>query len=181
MGELFSHIVQFFNRNLIAFFVILIGVVATLFFGFRQLNLDENIYGIFPKGEEFQKFNEVLKENNLNQQIMFSIDAKDKEYETVYEELDQVSQKLISSMDSLISDIQVFRDEQDEFVLGHYYDFFPAYLDDQDYKDIEGKIVPDSISKSMDGVAQQLSSANSIFLRKIVAKDPLGLMWNKIQ
>ena len=137
MGNIFSLLVQFFNRNLITYFVILLGIISILFFGFRLLNLDENIYGIFPKGEKFQKFNKVLNENNLNRQVIFSVDAKGKKYETVYKELELISKSIIAATDSLITDIQVFRDEQDEYVLSHYYDFFPAFLNDEDYKQID--------------------------------------------
>lgn len=181
MGTIFSNIVQFFNRNILVYFGILGIFSLVLLLGVNRLVLDKNIYGIFPKGDQFQKFNNVLKENNLNKQIMFSINIEGKKHEEVYAELDSISKKLISETIGLVTGIQVFREDQEEMILSHYYDFFPVFLTIQDYQDIDLKLHEDSIRKSIKDVSEHLGSSNSLFLRQFLSKDPLGLMWPKIQ
>ena len=181
MGIFLSKIILFFNRNKLFYFGILASISIFLFSGITRLNLDENIYGIFPKGEQFEKFNDVLKKNSLNKQVIFSINTSGKEYEEVYESLEKVSQEIITETTNLLADVVVFRDDQQENVLNHYYTFFPAYLDSSDYQKIDVNLNTDSISSAIDKVSEQLSSPNSLFLRKILAKDPLGLMWPKLK
>ena len=181
MGFFLSKIILFFNRNKLLYFGLLAVISGILFSGVTRLNLDENIYGIFPKGEQFEKFNDVLKKNSLNKQVIFSINTAEKEYEEVYESLDKVTGEITSKTKDLLTDFVVFRDDQQENVLNHYYTFFPAYLTSNDYQKIEENLNVDSISNSITKVSEQLSSANSLFLRKILAKDPLGLMWPKLK
>jgi len=181
MGSLFSKIVEFFNRNILLYIGLIGAISVFLFFGVRQINLDRNIYGIFPKGEDFQEFNEVLEENNLNKQVLFSINAEGKGYDQIYQELDSISNLLATQTKGLVTEIQVFREDQEEMVLNHSYDFFPAYLNKEDYENINRQLNEDSIRRSLQGVSKQLGSVSSLFLRRILSKDPLGLMWPKIQ
>lgn len=181
MGNLFGNIVSFFNKHLLVYLLVLAGIIAIAFLGFKRLKLDENIYSIFPQGEEFQEFNSILQENNLNKQILFSINAQDKDVFDVQDQLDSVAQIVVSNVNGLITDVQVVRENQEEQVLNYFYDHFPALIQDADYDQIRVKIESDAIAKGMTSVEERLSGANSFFLRKIVARDPLGLAWEKLK
>lgn len=181
MGNLFGNIVQFFNRHLLVYLLVLLSILTFAFFGFKRLQLDENIYSIFPKGNQFQKFNEILKENNLNKQILFSIDAKDKDIYDVQDQLDSIGNIVEEKTAGFIKEIEVIREDQEENVLNYFYDNLPALLSDNDYKEISNRINKDSIASSIALTADKLNSANSLFLRKILAKDPLGIAWSKLK
>ncbi len=178
MGNLFSKIVQFFNKNLLAYLSVLIALLLFISYGVSRLKLDENIYSIFPKGKEFSDFNRVIQDNNLNKQIIFSIDADN---EFLMEELDSVSKKLILSSDGLMKGFVVFREDDQQKVLDYFYRSLPSLLTDDDYEIIEQKLNKDSIRESIQLVYNKMTSPNALFLRKIFAKDPLGLAWNKLQ
>ncbi len=181
MGKFFANIVSFFNRHFLVFITFLVGCIALFYFGFRHLNLDENIYSIFPQGKEFEKFNNILKENNLNKQIVFSIDAEGKEIDDLSIELDSISQLIETEVAGLVSEMEVFRENQEETVLNYHYDNFSSFLDSNDYSEIEGKLHPDSIARSVGSITDRLSSMNAFFFRKILAKDPLGIAWEKLK
>ena len=181
MGKLFGNIVSFFNKHLLVYLLVLAGIVIFAFVGFKRLKLDENIYSIFPQGEEFQEFNTILQENNLNKQILFSINAKDRDVFDVQDQLDSVAQIVVSQTNGLITDVEVVRENEEENVLNYFYDHFPALIQDADYNEIRSKINSDSIAKGMASVESRLSGANSFFLRKIVARDPLGIAWSKLK
>lgn len=157
------------------------GILTFAFFGFKRLQLDENIYSIFPKGDQFQKFNEILKENNLNKQVLFSIETKDKDIYDVQEQLDSIGNLVKEKTAGLVKEIEVIREDQEENVLNYFYNNLPALLSDSDYKEISNRIQKDSITASIALTADKLNSANSLFLRKILAKDPLGISWNKLK
>lgn len=160
---------------------VLIGLLVVLYFGLIQLKLDDNIYSIFPKGESFKEFNQVLKENNLNKQVVFSLEVNEREPDELLEVLESTVQSLTNATDSLLTDVEFYREDQESAVLGHYYDFYPAFVDDNDYQIFSEKLNKDSISSSIANVSEKLSSVNSFFLRKILAKDPLGLAWGGLK
>ena len=180
MGRFFENIVTFLTKHFFVFLIFLLGCVTLFYFGFRNLNLDENIYSIFPQGEEFQKFNSVLKENNLNKQIVFSIDAENKSSDDLYVELDSVSRQVETETKGLVTEFEVFRESQEETILNYHYENFPVFLKKSDYVEIEGKLVNDSIVKSIGQVNDRLSSINAFFFRKVLAQDPLGIAWKKL-
>jgi len=181
VGNLFGNIVQFFNRHLFVYLLVLVGILTFSFFGFKRLQLDENIYSIFPKGDKFQKFNEILKENNLNKQLLFSIDAKGKDIYDVQNQLDSIGKLVQTKTSGFVKEIEVIREDQEENLLNYFYDNLPALLSEKDYKEISLRIQKDSITTAIAVTADKLNSANSLFLRKILAKDPLGIGWNKLK
>lgn len=181
MGNLFGNIVQFFSRHLFVYLLVLLGVLTFAFFGFKRLQLDENIYSVFPKGDQFQKFNEILKENNLNKQILFSINSKDKDVYDLYDQLDTIGKLVERKTFGFVTQIEVIREDREESVLNYFYGNLPALLSDKDYEVISDKIKKEAITNSMASTADKLNSANSLFLRKILAKDPLGIGWDKLK
>ena len=158
----------------------MIFIALVTFFGISRLKLDENIYSIFPQGEEFKKFSTVLKENNLNKQIIFSIEVGN-DQAVLLERLDSLSELVIEETSSLVVDFEVIRKDQQELILEYFYQSMPSLFTEQDYVEVEKKIGKDSIHESMDLVYSKMTSPNSFFIRKLLAKDPLGLAWNKLQ
>ena len=179
MSKLAVNIVSFFNRNVLFYLSVLIAIVLFMFYGVSRLQLDENIYSIFPQGDKFQKFNKVLKENNLNKQIFFSIDAELEET-ILNKRLDSVSKVVINNSDGLISGFEIFKEDQQEDVLDYFYKSLPGLLTSVDYENIEEKLTKDSINQSIDLVYNKMTSPNAFFMRKIFAKDPLGIAWSKL-
>ena len=146
-----------------------------------QLKLDDNIYSIFPKGDSFKEFNQVLKDNNLNKQIVFSIDAQKRDVDVLMSVLDSIVMEIEESTNGLLTELEYYHEDQESAILNHYYDFFPAFVNPKDYGEFSKKISRDSIEHSIAVASDRLSSVNSFFLREIIAKDPLGIAWSGLK
>ena len=147
MGTILSNIVEFFRKNILLYGLLLIGLLTFLYFGFKKLNLDENIYSVFPKSELFTEFHSVIEENNLNKQIFFSVDAKDKDREELRDELDSIGLLLDETLGNLVKDVEVFSEDNEENLINYLYDVLPALVTEKEYDAIKLKIRKDSIEK----------------------------------
>jgi len=167
------------NRHLFVFLAFLLATGALFYFGVRNLNVDQNFYSIFPQGEDFKQFNSVLRENNLNKQIVFSISAEEKSNDEIFVQLDSVSQVIEGEFNGLVKDLEVFREEKQDLVIDYFYSNYPT-LGHQDYGLLERKLSEDSIEQSLSLVNDRLSSMNGFFLRDLLSKDPLGIAWSDL-
>lgn len=181
VGKFFSSIVRFLIRKPLVFFGVLISLVLFFVAGVRRLNVDENIYSIFPQGEEFQQFNSILKENNLNKQVLFSLSTEGRDEYEISDLLDSISGRIERESEGLLTNFQVHHEGSDQEVLDYMYSNLYAFLDQSDYSEISGLINRDSVEARLSTVADRMQSANALFLRRIVAKDPLGIGWKQLQ
>ena len=163
MGKFFSNIVSFFIQKPLVFLGVFALVILILINGFAKVTLDEDIYSILPKSEQFKKFNNVIKENNLNKQVVFSVNSKNKDIDEVIETMNDLSSQLTSKTKGLIKGITVVREIDEMDILNNFYANFPGTLCDEDYELINTKLNTDSIQKSVDLVNKKLSS-NSFFV-----------------
>lgn len=180
MGRFFEHIVLFFNKHLWAYCLTLAALLTVGYFGFTRLQLDNDIYSIFPEGKEYQQFKSILKDNKLNQQVVFSIATNEQDIDALYESLDKVGNAIQKQCAGYIENLQLERSDDEQLALNHYYDFLPLFLNKSDYQKIQKKLVDDSLQTSIGGVRTQLESMNGLFIQRFLARDPLGLMWPKV-
>lgn len=181
MGRFFGNIVELFIRKLWLWLLVVLGFTAVFFLGFQRLNIDENIYSIFPQGEAFDEFNSVLRENKLNKQVLFSISAEEKDQDQVLSELDSIASLLHKRCGALIEDVKVVQESAEEQVMNYHYDKLHCFLDTADYAVIDQKLAPDSIRLAMQRTGERLASVNGFFLRDILTRDPLGIGWTHLQ
>ncbi len=74
-GQFIANSVQFFIQRRLVFLLVFGGVLAFLIVGLNRLKIEEDLYAVFPDGKEYQEFSEVLQRNNLNKQVVFSVDV----------------------------------------------------------------------------------------------------------
>lgn len=181
MGVLFAHIVSYFNRHVWVWLLIVVGLSAVFYGGFRRLEIDENIYSVFPQGESFNSFNRIVKENKLNKQIIFSISAEGKESEQILAELDSTAAAIKEKCKNLVSDLETAQESKEELVLEYNYSHLHCFLDTADYSQIAARLGKDSIALSIANVNDRMASANGFFMGKVFRQDPLGLGWRQLQ
>ncbi|MBB77581.1 MAG: methyltransferase [Crocinitomicaceae bacterium] len=180
MGNFFFNIVSFFNKHLIIYFSIVLLLIASIFFGISRLKFDENIYSIFPQANEFKEFNKILKQNNLNKQIIFSVDVNQDSPEELINRLDSISKNILKCTDGLVVDFEYYREDNHSSILSYFYQNFPAYLSSNDFEKIELKLNPDSIYSSIENADERLMSYNSLFFKNIISIDPLNIAGSKL-
>lgn len=176
-GQLFFRINQFFIRNPYVFFITLIATVSVLLLGFSKLNINEDIYSVFPQGKEFSKYNEILRENNLNKQVVFSFRVNEIPTDELKEKLENTANRLQNATKGYLKDFSVFKDAPENKVFDHLYNSLPAFVDSSEYAQLLPKLRPDSIEKALTGVYYKMISPNALFLRRFISKDPLGISW----
>lgn len=174
-GKLVLKIVQYLiaKKYLFAsFFLLLLFVLG---YGVSRLKLQEDIYSIFPAGEKFQQFNEILQQNNLNKQLVFSIAATEN-----YDSLDSLVARIESKFSKELKNFQVYRTVDEKKLIAFLQAYAVTQLDSSDYSELEKRLQADRILQSIQADSDRLSGSSGFFLRKIIAKDPLGIANEKL-
>lgn len=179
LGNLFASLAQYFMKNKILFCILFAFVVSVLVFGISRLKIDKDIYSIFPEGKEFQEFSKVIQENNLNKQLVFSFKAQEDEEEN-FDYLDSLSAGLEKEFGKEIGNFQVYRMVDQTALVGYLQSAAIAYLNEEDYSKIPGKLNSEAIRRQLEDVRHRLSGANSLFIGSYFAKDPLGIIGSKM-
>ena len=112
---------------MIIYFSIVLLLIVSIFFGVSRLKFDENIYSIFPQANEFKEFNKILKQNNLNKQILFSIDVNKDSPEELLIRLDSISKNILKCTDGLAIDFQYYREDNYSSILSYFYQNFEYF------------------------------------------------------
>lgn len=179
IGGIFLRFHNLILKNKISFIVIVISLLSLSLYGIKGLNIDTSIYSVFPDQPELTKIGEVL-ENDLNKNVVISVSIEGLDEDQTYDRLDSVvsmiSEDFNSDFESVIFEMSDLEDE----LLSHFYSFPYYFLKDGDYEEIEQGLITDSIHKSIINVRKQLGSANGIFMRELLLKDPLGILWKRL-
>jgi 1-acyl-sn-glycerol-3-phosphate acyltransferase len=178
-GQFSSNIVRFFIKKRLLFLLLLGGIVAFLILGVKRLKIEEDLYSVFPDGKEYQEFSQILQKNNLNKQIVFSVNVGDDEEQTL-DQLDQIVSDLEKNFSKEIGDLVVYRSVDEKALITYLQSSSILHLNAADYDEISLRLSKDSIAKAISKAAERLEGSNGFFLRSIIAKDPLGLTNKKL-
>ncbi len=178
-GQFSANIVRFFIQKRLLFFLIFGGIVAFLIFGVTRLKIEEDLYSVFPDGKEYQEFSQILQKNNLNKQVVFAVSAGEDEDQTL-EILDQIVSDLEKKFTAELGDFVVYRTVDEKALIGYLQSSAILHMDTADYNEIDRRLSKDSIEKAISKAAERLEGTNGFFMRSIIAKDPLGLTYNKL-
>ena len=63
-GRISSNIVRILIKYRILSLIFLLGLIVLLIIGIRRLQIEEDLYSIFPDGKEYQEFSHILQKNN---------------------------------------------------------------------------------------------------------------------
>jgi uncharacterized protein len=176
IGEFFYRAFQLFSQRKISFLLGIILISGFSILGISSLSINTSIYSIFPDQPEFAKFSEIIKKD-LNNHLIVSIETDGLEEYQVKNKLDTVAHILKSDFsDDILSIHHDFSSIEDQ-LLEHFYTY-PFYgLTQDDYDNLAQSLHEDSVRQQLEIVYEQLSSANSIFMRRTLIKDPLGIVW----
>jgi 1-acyl-sn-glycerol-3-phosphate acyltransferase len=174
MGKLFANIVRFFIAKPLFFGILFLGIISALIVGVNKLNINEDLYSIFPKSEQYQRFNKIVQENSLNKQILFSIDAisdQDKLEETLF----TLEEKLNTQFKDRITDLVIFRNVNEKKLVRYFQKSFVLNATDEDYVNIDSKLSEEAISRALTDDAEKLKGSDGFFMKSFIAQDPFGL------
>lgn len=180
IGQICARIVEFFLKKRLAFWGSFVLVLAFLGVGVSRLNINEDLYAIFPQGKEFKKFNDIVQKNKLNKQVVFSIRAQEDE-EITLEKLESLKADLEKQFPDELKEIEVVKSVDEGALIAFLQKSAVRNLTSADYKILRGKLQPDSIKKGLQRTADLLTGPNAFFVSKLAANDPLGLFYGQLK
>lgn len=174
-GQLSARIVTFFIRHWIFFCVGFLTLIGALVYGIQQLHVEEDIYAIFPKGKEYSEFQKIIQKNKLNQQLIFSIAVQKDDVENEAA-LVNIESQINNAFQGRITGLKIIQSVDQKKLINYLQSAGIVGLTSKDYQQITEKLHPDSLTQLVKKTSEQLKSSNGIFLRYVLAKDPLGLI-----
>lgn len=174
-----SQLIRLYSRiskNKLSAGLLFISLLAFFAFLSFNINFEEDITRILPKGDRNDITIKALEQLNFSDKISVLIESGS---ETGREELFTAATIFLDSLHSLseyIADIQgKVEDEQIDFTFDFIYEHLPLFLNEKDYVSIENKLHPDSIKNAVRAGYNTLISPTGIVARDIILNDPLGL------
>lgn len=176
MHRFFIFLYYLISRNKILSVFTALGIAALCLFFASKINFEEDINQIIPKNEKSDLTAKVLKQLNFSDKIIVIIENKSNEdsfqlSETADTFLQKIEplQKYIGSVQGKVNDNEI--SETFDFVNQN----LPLFLNENDYKEIQGKLQKDSIAKQVENNYISLVSPTSLVTKEFIKKDPLGL------
>jgi 1-acyl-sn-glycerol-3-phosphate acyltransferase len=178
-GRISANIVNYFITKQLIFLAVFGAILTFLIFGLNRLKIEEDLYSVFPDGKEYQEFSQILQKNNLNKQIVFSIDTQEDEEKTLTQ-LDQIVSDIEKKFRNEITDFIVYRSVNEKELIRYLQSTSILQLSPSDYQKINKSLSSDSIKVALSKDAEKLEGSNGFFMRSLIAKDPLGLVNSKL-
>jgi 1-acyl-sn-glycerol-3-phosphate acyltransferase len=176
IGDLLLRLNKFLSSHKTAFFLSLAIIISILFAGILRLKVTESIFATLPKGKSFEEFNRLVESKNIINQIVFSIEVPD---ETNTDDAKLITEAFSDSLgrytNGYIRNIQAERPNVQEDVYDYVYTHFPQLISPDYYEHIKGRLVSDSVRKSVTSTYNQLLTPGGPFLKQFIINDPLGI------
>lgn len=158
-----------------AFAAMLLFLVGSVFV-VRSISFNEDITRIIPKNKAENKATELVGEMNFSDKISVIFKKKANATSDDLADAAQAFLDTLSLADGYYRSVQGTLDEElfhDSFAF--VYRHLPLYLDENDYKIINQKLQPDSVSAQMQRNVETLTGGNAAFMKDAVINDPLQL------
>ena len=176
MHRFFIFLYYLISKNKILSVFTALGIATLCLFFASKITFEEDINQIIPKNEKSDLTAKVLKQLNFSDKIIVIIENKSSEdsfqlSETADTFLQKIEplQKYIGSVQGKVNDHEI--SETFDFVNQN----LPLFLNENDYKQIEGKLQKDSIAQQVENNYISLVSPTSLVTKEFIKKDPLGL------
>ena len=170
MSKIFIHIYEWFERHKAIFYSVLFLSVAILGLMASQISFQENITNFFNEsGEKNKIFENVSFKDKIV--VMLTGDEPD----NIIASAEIFEEKLSPLIDEgeINSIVAYADDEAINKCISFVYDNLPIFLTDEDYSQLNKRILSDSISKSIENVYNMLVSPSGMIVGDILMKDPL--------
>ena len=173
LGKSLNNIINYLASKKIFFGLLLAMFLCASLFGVLKINIEESIFSTLPKGESFAKFNQLIEEGDLSNQIVFSIKIQNKEEDSLEELTKNFSDSLNGHAKDYLKDIVVNRSDVQSQMYEHFYNNFSSFIDEDYYKTIEKKLEKDSIRLSLNSSYRNLLSPSGAVFKEYILNDPI--------
>ena len=173
MSKLFINIYEWFEQHRVAFYAILISLVAVCAAMASQVSFQENITNFFNSSDE--KKNATFENVAVKDKIIVMLSGEDPD-------------SIISSAEIFEEDITKLQEEglinsitasADEETIGRVtsfiYEYLPIFLTDTDYETLEDKLSERGIAQSIENAYNLLTSPSGMIIGDVIMQDPLNI------
>lgn len=177
MQNLFIAIYNFLKANKFRFYGVSIAVLLVLYYFASQISFQENITELIPSNDKSNVTSKVLKQVNFADKISIMIERKSNGNS---DDLTAYATQFVDSLEAnckpYVGKIQGQLDEKNiQETFDFVYNNLPLFLDQNDYKVIDGKINNDSIASIVEANYRSLISPTGIVSKDFILKDPMGI------
>jgi 1-acyl-sn-glycerol-3-phosphate acyltransferase len=175
IGSLSAHIVRFLTQRKGFFVLLVLSITGFLIYGTSLLRIEKDLYAVLPNGKEHARFNEIIQKNNLNKQVIFSLEI-DGDEESCISIAEQLVEKLQVQFHGKLENIQLYQEVNEQVLLTHLQAASILLLSKEDYKKIGSILSEDSISSRMNKLNERMQGMRGFFMKQLFARDPLGIL-----
>lgn len=170
-------IVQFINygaKHRTVFIAALLVFFSFLTLGIFQLKIDQSIYSILPKNNNFESLNQLINSKNINNKVFFLVEInEDEDEDSILKTLNKAKDSIAKNTEGHLDDLVIQKENLEEDIYNYYYTNFPYLINEEYYNEIENKINTDTIDGSIQSVYRNMLSPSGSFLKKYILNDPL--------
>lgn len=173
MSKVFIFIYDWFEKHRVAFWLILLSLVAILATMASKVSLGENITNFFNNSSEEK--NATFENIAVKDKIIVLISGSDPDgiisSAKIFEEQIETLKE-----ENLVSAVTANADEETiGSVISFVYNYLPIFLTDEDYKALEEKISATSIENQINNVYNLLTSPSGMIIGDVLMQDPLNI------
>ncbi|MBO9693351.1 MMPL family transporter [Chryseobacterium sp.] len=176
MHRFFIFLYYLISKNKILSVLTALGIAFLCIFFASKINFEEDINQIIPKNEKSDLTAKVLKQLNFSDKIIVIIENRSDEDSFLLSETADTFLKKIEPLQKYIGSVQGKVNDNE---ISETFDFvnqnLPLFLNESDYKQIDGKLQKDSIARQVENNYISLVSPTSLVTKEFIKKDPLGL------
>lgn len=175
IGVVSTYIVRFFIQRKALFGVVMCAIVGVLLFGASNLVIEKDLYAVLPDGKEHLRFNEIIQKNNLNKQVVFSLELNDDE-EGCIAKAEVLVATLQKKFRGKLSNLSLYQTVDEQQLMTHLQASSILLLTTDDYHRIQKQLTTDSIQQAIDRLNERMQGMRGFFMRDLYSRDPLGLL-----
>ena len=165
-----------FSKKLLSIGALLLLILGLLFTA-SKIEFEEDITKLIPTNDKTSDAQKVLKTVNFADKIVVNIKRQPNG------SIDDLTQYATQFIDSVSKNSSIYikqiqgkiEDEEITNTLDFVYKNLPLFLDNDDYKTIENKLIKDSIDAITLSNYKTLVSPSGLIAKEHILKDPLGL------
>ncbi|MDH5474504.1 MAG: MMPL family transporter [Cyclobacteriaceae bacterium] len=186
MTNLFYRFYQFSKNKQKAFIGIVGLIVVLLGYLSAHIKLEENIINLIPQDKEIRYINKVLQSFKLNEQMVVHVYQENEDTTSNADTLIDFAHAFADTLEEVsgqyIDSVRIeFSDSNIETLYSYYLNNIPFYMEDEDYVALQEKISKEGIRETLDNKLKSLMSPMSVVTKKMMIKDPFGLINKPLQ
>ena len=180
MEFLFLSLYDYFQRQRTVFYCVLVALFALAGLGASQVTIEEDVSKFFPNDTKIDKLTRVFQDSKLAEKLVVMVSLTDSTTEANPDSLIAFTEALVADLDQQVKPYirTITYKVDDQLALQMFttlHDYLPLFLTDRDYAVMDSLTQPVPLQQALENNYQQLISPAGIVLKRIIAKDPLGI------